>query len=256
MSLPICTSRHKAHPICTTQHPHAPLRAMSSIGDDFIHNQPPGVGARVKKLRAASILSQRALAQAAGVHRSVISKLESGEIQHTTWLPQIAAALRTSALFLATGQAGENPSGGHATPAPKMDAFALSPQHQESHSGGVFYVQVITIGPDGKTPRLQNKYIGLSPRLLPAGLTESTSVCIAAVGHRQHVVAQLDTPLSDGMHALLTWRGAMVACRVRFTGLGYRLERPGAADELSAAAFREQVFLIGRVLAVFSLESD
>jgi transcriptional regulator with XRE-family HTH domain len=229
---------------------------MSRASDDFIHADPPGVGARVKKLRSKNQLSQRALAQEAGVHRSVISKLESGEIQHTTWLPQIAAALRTSALYLATGQAGENPSNNRATQSPKIDSLTLSQNQQAAHSGGVFFVQVITIGPDGKTPRLQNNYLGVAQQLLPAGITESTSICVAAVGHRHHVVAQLDTPLTDGMHALVTWRGAMVTCRVRFTERGYRLERPGAADELSVAAFTDQVQLVGRVLAVFMIEGD
>jgi hypothetical protein len=74
------------------------------------------------------------------------------------------------------------------------------------------------------------------------------------VGHGTHVVALLDTPLTDGMLALITWRGAMLSCRVWFTGKGYRLERVGASDELTESAFKEQVCVVGRVIATYSSE--
>lgn len=58
----------------------------------------------MREARKARGLSQQALADKVGMKQPSLSQLESGESHRTTFLPQIAAECRVSALWLETGK--------------------------------------------------------------------------------------------------------------------------------------------------------
>lgn len=62
------------------------------------------LGERLRKAREERKLSQDALAKAAGIKQSTVSFIESGRNTGSKYVAQLAAALRVSATWLATGR--------------------------------------------------------------------------------------------------------------------------------------------------------
>ena len=65
---------------------------------------------RIKKARASAGLTQKALAEKAGVEQPVISQLETGKNLKSAFLATIASACGVSAIWLATGKGDMKPS--------------------------------------------------------------------------------------------------------------------------------------------------
>lgn len=236
MSLPLCSGR----PI-----PGA-TAAMSSTGDPD-PNHPKTVGDRVRYLRQKLGLSQRELALQAGVRHGVIAKLEAGEIQRTSWLPQLADALCSSALYLSTGKFAQTPaSPANATGATIPPGSGTDPPTLRE----VILVRVLEIDADGE-PQLTTHTAAIPARFLPH--TAADRLTLANVGPGRYAIAEAGSQLSDGMHALLCWRNTLIAAKVHFISEGYRLERLTSANDISTAEFATQIRVLGRIVTLVDM---
>lgn len=95
---------------------------------------------RIKKARASAGLTQKALADKAGVEQPVISQLETGKNLKSAFLPTIADACGVSAIWLATGDgkmkvAGLNQAADDLG-SPSEKDYALIPQFTAKGSCG------------------------------------------------------------------------------------------------------------------------
>ncbi|MCV2423388.1 helix-turn-helix transcriptional regulator [Paucibacter sp. DJ4R-1] len=216
---------------------------MSSTGAPHT-DHPTTTGQRIKTLRQNLGLTQRQLAEQAGVHRSVIAKLEAGEIQKTTWLPQLADVLCSSALFLSTGKLAQTPTTAtNATTATIPHGSGADPPNFRE----IVLVRVLEIA-EGGGPQLTTHTAAIPARFLPHMAAES--LALANVGNGRYAIAEMRPQVSDGMHTLLAWRGSLIAAKVHFTETGYRLERLCSADELSTEAFESQIQVLGRIVVL------
>lgn len=228
---------------------------MSSFGDD---STPPPITpelrARIKRERLALGLSQRALAKAAGIHRSVVSKIEAGEVLSSIHLPEILGSLRSPAVLPSEEQVGRPPTSDlaatqsiiHWRNAQKTESpreFVLVP---------VFTPQTLRPPPaSDESPALVQIPAMLLPPLSPA---QRSDLLLIKAAPGQHVIAVKTAQARDGALSALLWRGDIVIARLSFTASGYRLERKHAIDEIDFAAFEQQVTLIGEVIAIFQIE--
>lgn len=228
---------------------------MSSFGDD---STPPPITpelrARIKRERLALGLTQRALAQAAGLHRSVVSKIEAGEVLSSVHLPEILGALRSPALLPSQEQVGRSPTSDlsatqsiiHWRNAQKTESpreFVLVP---------MFNPQTLRQPPNGDdSPEFIQIPALLLPPLSPA---QRSDLLLIRASHGQHVIAAKTAQARDGALSALLWRDDIVIARLSFTASGYRLERKHAIDEIDFATFQQQITLIGEVIAIFQIE--
>ena len=95
---------------------------------------------RIKKARARAGLTQKALADKAGVEQPVISQLETGKNLKSAFLATIADACGVSAIWLATGDGEMNASGETQASddlgSPNEKDYALIPQFTAKGSCG------------------------------------------------------------------------------------------------------------------------
>lgn len=231
---------------------------MSSSGDDNSPQTPPitpEIRALIKRERRLLGMSQRVLAQAAGVHRSVISKVEAGDVLHSVHLPSILGALRSPPLLPSQEQPGFLPTVGDK--ATQTIIQRRNAQKTESHGEFVlvpmFDAQSLKRRAEVTTapPTLVQVPAMLLPALGQAGRSNLLMIR-AAPGH--HVIATRTAQARDGALTALLWRDDIVVARLGFTANGYRLARKHGTDEIDFQTFEQQVQLIGEVLAIFQLE--
>lgn len=208
---------------------------------------PADLASRIAARRREMRLTQRELAQQAGIPAGAVAKLESREIRHSKWLHKLAQALRTSTSYLLDGESAQT-----------LDYRAQPASRTMPANGGVDatgFLEILTVrvlssvGPG--SPRPAELSIPLPATLLPPHCNPE-NLAFAQVDEVRAVVADQTSELSDGQTCLLRWRDTFVVATVTFSARGFTLRREEYADELTAKQWHEQIEYLGRIVATFA----